>query len=191
MDLYRSTEHYIYSNGRGYRVTSYDTNQVQNASKSHGSGMRLLDKCPLEKQHTESAAKPRLPAPRWHHSHKDLFMIFPLCVDFTSWPPMHDYSFSPPEKGGPFLSSSNSVSPQGPLEVAQVFLNEIPADPKLFRHHNKLRLCFKEFILRWVAVSKRERRINVISAVGWKEIWKCPICRYSVVWSILFESLLK
>uniref|UniRef100_A0A8C7Z2D4 Dedicator of cytokinesis 8 n=1 Tax=Oryzias sinensis TaxID=183150 RepID=A0A8C7Z2D4_9TELE len=35
---------------------------------------------------------------------------------------------------------------QGPLEVAQVFLNEIPADPKLFRHHNKLRLCFKEFI---------------------------------------------
>ncbi|XP_028849736.1 dedicator of cytokinesis protein 8 isoform X2 [Denticeps clupeoides] len=37
---------------------------------------------------------------------------------------------------------------QGPLEVAQVFLNEIPTDPKLFRHHNKLRLCFKEFILR-------------------------------------------
>lgn len=37
---------------------------------------------------------------------------------------------------------------QGPLEVAQVFLNEIPADPKLYRHHNKLRLCFKEFILR-------------------------------------------
>ncbi|KAJ8414036.1 hypothetical protein AAFF_G00066340 [Aldrovandia affinis] len=37
---------------------------------------------------------------------------------------------------------------QGPLEVAQVFLNEIPADPRLFRHHNKLRLCFKEFIMR-------------------------------------------
>ncbi|CAL8249273.1 unnamed protein product [Merluccius merluccius] len=37
---------------------------------------------------------------------------------------------------------------QGPLEVAQVFLNEIPADPKLYRHHNKLRLCFKEFIMR-------------------------------------------
>ncbi|XP_066567304.1 dedicator of cytokinesis protein 8 isoform X2 [Amia ocellicauda] len=37
---------------------------------------------------------------------------------------------------------------QGPLEVAQVFLNEIPGDPKLFRHHNKLRLCFKEFIMR-------------------------------------------
>ncbi|XP_061116717.1 dedicator of cytokinesis protein 8 [Conger conger] len=37
---------------------------------------------------------------------------------------------------------------QGPLEVAQVFLNEIPADPRLFRHHNKLRLCFKEFITR-------------------------------------------
>ncbi|KAB1279725.1 Dedicator of cytokinesis protein 8 [Camelus dromedarius] len=26
---------------------------------------------------------------------------------------------------------------QGPLEVAQVFLAEIPADPKLYRHHNK------------------------------------------------------
>uniref|UniRef100_A0A8C3UR56 Dedicator of cytokinesis 8 n=1 Tax=Catharus ustulatus TaxID=91951 RepID=A0A8C3UR56_CATUS len=37
---------------------------------------------------------------------------------------------------------------QGPLEVAQVFLAEIPADPKLYRHHNKLRLCFKEFIMR-------------------------------------------
>ncbi|KAK2087374.1 Dedicator of cytokinesis protein 6 [Saguinus oedipus] len=33
----------------------------------------------------------------------------------------------------------------GPLEVAQVFLTEIPEDPKLFRHHNKLRLCFKDF----------------------------------------------
>ncbi|KAL7988712.1 hypothetical protein Chor_007631 [Crotalus horridus] len=37
---------------------------------------------------------------------------------------------------------------QGPLEVAQVFLAEIPDDPKLYRHHNKLRLCFKEFIMR-------------------------------------------
>ncbi|KAG8437109.1 hypothetical protein GDO86_007980 [Hymenochirus boettgeri] len=34
---------------------------------------------------------------------------------------------------------------QGPLEVAQVFLSEIPKDPKIFRHHNKLRLCFKDF----------------------------------------------
>ncbi|KAM5232983.1 dedicator of cytokinesis protein 6 isoform 9-T9 [Hipposideros larvatus] len=34
---------------------------------------------------------------------------------------------------------------EGPLEVAQVFLAEIPEDPKLFRHHNKLRLCFKDF----------------------------------------------
>lgn len=39
---------------------------------------------------------------------------------------------------------------KGPLEVAQVFLAEIPADPKLYRHHNKLRLCFKEFIMRSV-----------------------------------------
>ncbi|XP_060701989.1 dedicator of cytokinesis protein 7-like isoform X1 [Hemiscyllium ocellatum] len=37
---------------------------------------------------------------------------------------------------------------QGPLEVAQVFLSEIPDDPKLFRHHNKLRICFKEFLKR-------------------------------------------
>eukprot|EP00063_Salmo_salar_P084948 XP_014059783.1 PREDICTED: dedicator of cytokinesis protein 7-like isoform X7 [Salmo salar] len=34
---------------------------------------------------------------------------------------------------------------QGPLEVAQVFLSDIPDDPKLYRHHNKLRLCFKDF----------------------------------------------
>ncbi|EPY83702.1 hypothetical protein CB1_000538021 [Camelus ferus] len=37
---------------------------------------------------------------------------------------------------------------QGPLEVAQVFLSDIPSDPKLFRHHNKLRLCFKDFTKR-------------------------------------------
>uniref|UniRef100_A0A8C1K6G5 Dedicator of cytokinesis 6 n=1 Tax=Cyprinus carpio TaxID=7962 RepID=A0A8C1K6G5_CYPCA len=37
---------------------------------------------------------------------------------------------------------------QGPLEVAQVFLSEIPEDPKLFRHHNKLRLCFKDLTKR-------------------------------------------
>ncbi|XP_067839366.1 dedicator of cytokinesis protein 8 isoform X2 [Heptranchias perlo] len=37
---------------------------------------------------------------------------------------------------------------QGPLEVAQVFLAEIPENSQLFRHHNKLRLCFKEFIMR-------------------------------------------
>lgn len=37
----------------------------------------------------------------------------------------------------------------GPFEVAQVFLSEIPSDPKLFRHHNKLRLCFKDFTKRY------------------------------------------
>ncbi|KTG34255.1 hypothetical protein cypCar_00008038 [Cyprinus carpio] len=37
---------------------------------------------------------------------------------------------------------------EGPLEVAQVFLSEIPSDPKLYRHHNKLRLCFKDFTKR-------------------------------------------
>lgn len=41
--------------------------------------------------------------------------------------------------------SQGPPTPQGPLEVAQVFLAEIPEDPKLFRHHNKLRLCFKDF----------------------------------------------
>ncbi|XP_006881388.1 PREDICTED: dedicator of cytokinesis protein 8 isoform X1 [Elephantulus edwardii] len=50
---------------------------------------------------------------------------------------------------------------QGPLEVAQVFLAEIPADPKLYRHHNKLRLCFKEFITRCgEAVEKNKRLIG-------------------------------
>ncbi|XP_018426758.1 PREDICTED: dedicator of cytokinesis protein 8 [Nanorana parkeri] len=50
---------------------------------------------------------------------------------------------------------------QGPLEVAQVFLADIPADPKLYRHHNKLRLCFKEFIMRCgEAVEKNKRLIT-------------------------------
>ncbi|XP_053322371.1 dedicator of cytokinesis protein 8 isoform X2 [Spea bombifrons] len=50
---------------------------------------------------------------------------------------------------------------QGPLEVAQVFLAEIPADPKLYRHHNKLRLCFKEFIMRCgEAVDKNKTLIS-------------------------------
>ncbi|XP_044302042.1 dedicator of cytokinesis protein 8 isoform X1 [Varanus komodoensis] len=50
---------------------------------------------------------------------------------------------------------------QGPLEVAQVFLADIPEDPKLYRHHNKLRLCFKEFIMRCgEAVEKNKRLIT-------------------------------
>ncbi|NXO30638.1 DOCK8 protein, partial [Cisticola juncidis] len=50
---------------------------------------------------------------------------------------------------------------QGPLEVAQVFLAEIPADSKLYRHHNKLRLCFKEFIMRCgEAVEKNKHLIT-------------------------------
>ncbi|XP_012497047.1 PREDICTED: dedicator of cytokinesis protein 8 [Propithecus coquereli] len=48
---------------------------------------------------------------------------------------------------------------QGPLEVAQVFLAEIPADPKLYRHHNKLRLCFKEFIMRCGEAVEKNRRL--------------------------------
>ncbi|KAK1801285.1 hypothetical protein P4O66_022961, partial [Electrophorus voltai] len=66
-------------------------------------------------------------------------------------------NFASSQEISPFSSqeSSSNISTMhysdvshGPLEVAQVFLNEIPADPKLYRHHNKLRLCFKEFLLR-------------------------------------------
>ncbi|XP_029468971.1 dedicator of cytokinesis protein 8 isoform X2 [Rhinatrema bivittatum] len=57
--------------------------------------------------------------------------------------------------------SVGAIVNQGPLEVAQVFLAEIPADPKLYRHHNKLRLCFKEFIMRCgEAVEKNKRLIT-------------------------------
>lgn len=37
------------------------------------------------------------------------------------------------------------LSPHRTPWVARVFLAEIPEGPKLFRHHNKLRLCFKDF----------------------------------------------
>ncbi|KAG8130614.1 hypothetical protein E2320_017328 [Naja naja] len=47
----------------------------------------------------------------------------------------------------------------GPLEVAQVFLAEIPDDPKLYRHHNKLRLCFKEFIMRCREALEKNRHL--------------------------------
>lgn len=59
-----------------------------------------------------------------------LFFVFPVCRLVCGCEPVH-------------------VVTQGPLEVAQVFLSEIPEDPKLFRHHNKLRLCFKDFTKRW------------------------------------------
>ncbi|XP_036409300.1 dedicator of cytokinesis protein 7-like [Megalops cyprinoides] len=48
---------------------------------------------------------------------------------------------------------------QGPLEVAQVFLSDIPEDPKLFRHHNKLRLCFKDFSKRCEDALRRNRSL--------------------------------
>ncbi|KAF4021728.1 hypothetical protein G4228_013840, partial [Cervus hanglu yarkandensis] len=50
----------------------------------------------------------------------------------------------------PYIKTRVNVThkEEGPLEVAQVFLSEIPSDPKLFRHHNKLRLCFKDFTKR-------------------------------------------
>ncbi|OBS75940.1 hypothetical protein A6R68_17609, partial [Neotoma lepida] len=50
----------------------------------------------------------------------------------------------------PYIKTRVNVThkEEGPLEVAQVFLSEIPGDPKLFRHHNKLRLCFKDFTKR-------------------------------------------
>lgn len=46
---------------------------------------------------------------------------------------------------------------QGPLEVAQVFLSDIPDDPKLFRHHNKLRLCFKDLTKRCEDALKKNK----------------------------------
>ncbi|XP_043955473.1 dedicator of cytokinesis protein 7-like isoform X5 [Gambusia affinis] len=48
---------------------------------------------------------------------------------------------------------------QGPLEVAQVFLSDIPEDPKLFRHHNKLRLCFKDFTKRCEDALKKNKSL--------------------------------
>ncbi|XP_078054580.1 dedicator of cytokinesis protein 8-like isoform X2 [Mustelus asterias] len=48
---------------------------------------------------------------------------------------------------------------QGPLEVAQVFLSEIPDDPKLFRHHNKLRICFKDFLKRCENALKKNKSL--------------------------------
>ncbi|XP_078411952.1 dedicator of cytokinesis protein 7-like isoform X1 [Cetorhinus maximus] len=48
---------------------------------------------------------------------------------------------------------------QGPLEVAQVFLSEIPDDPKLFRHHNKLRICFKDFLKRCEDALKKNKSL--------------------------------
>uniref|UniRef100_A0A3B3ZCD3 DOCKER domain-containing protein n=1 Tax=Periophthalmus magnuspinnatus TaxID=409849 RepID=A0A3B3ZCD3_9GOBI len=48
---------------------------------------------------------------------------------------------------------------QGPLEVAQVFLSDIPDDPKLFRHHNKLRLCFKDFTKRCEDALKKNKAL--------------------------------
>ncbi|XP_012734020.1 dedicator of cytokinesis protein 7 isoform X2 [Fundulus heteroclitus] len=48
---------------------------------------------------------------------------------------------------------------QGPLEVAQVFLSDIPEDPKLFRHHNKLRLCFKDLTKRCEDALKKNKSL--------------------------------
>ncbi|KAJ8389100.1 hypothetical protein AAFF_G00123060 [Aldrovandia affinis] len=48
---------------------------------------------------------------------------------------------------------------QGPLEVAQVFLSDIPDDPKLFRHHNKLRLSFKDFSKRCEDALRKNRAL--------------------------------
>lgn len=55
---------------------------------------------------------------------------------------------------------------KGPLEVAQVFLSEIPNDPKLFRHHNKLRLCFKDFTKRYGVLSNRLPDAVITTTLG-------------------------
>lgn len=51
---------------------------------------------------------------------------------------------------------------QGPVEVATVFLTEIVegrAAPT--RHHNKLRLCFKDFIKKLVDITQILRKCEV------------------------------
>ncbi|XP_018097532.1 dedicator of cytokinesis protein 6 isoform X3 [Xenopus laevis] len=48
---------------------------------------------------------------------------------------------------------------QGPLEVAQVFLSEIPEDPRLYRLHNKLRLCFRDFTKRCEDALKKNKTL--------------------------------
>ncbi|KAG8441371.1 hypothetical protein GDO86_006923 [Hymenochirus boettgeri] len=48
---------------------------------------------------------------------------------------------------------------QGPLEVAQVFLSEIPKDPRLYRLHNKLRLCFRDFTKRCEDALKKNKTL--------------------------------
>lgn len=122
--------------------------------------LRLYDKRQLEGQHRKRMAIAPVLGCAAASLRQRPIHAFPLCVDFTSWPPMCEafiFSVSAEfsrETSFFFFFSSPPLPPflflQGPLEVAQVFLNEIPADPKLYRHHNKLRLCFKEFILRWV-----------------------------------------
>lgn len=63
---------------------------------------------------------------------------------------------------------------KGPLEVAQVFLSEIPNDPKLFRHHNKLRLCFKDFTKRYGVLSSNCPADAVIAAAADRDMCSNP-----------------
>ena len=49
------------------------------------------------------------------------------------------------------LTVTFSPLKQGPLEVALVFLSEVAEGKQVpTRHHNKLRLCFKDFLKKWV-----------------------------------------
>lgn len=39
---------------------------------------------------------------------------------------------------------------QGPLEIAMVFLSDVCDGKKVAtKHHNRLRLCFKDFLKKW------------------------------------------
>lgn len=45
------------------------------------------------------------------------------------------------------VKNFNLLSLQGPVEVAIVFLKEVIQKPdQITKHHNKLRLCFKDFL---------------------------------------------
>lgn len=104
---------------------------------------------------------------------------------------------------------------KGPLEVAQVFLSEIPNDPKLFRHHNKLRLCFKDFTKRYGVLSSnclpdtfiattsgrslytntglsRERSLHVVTSSVWFQYAAIFLsCPFGSLWYCWFMTSLR
>lgn len=85
--------------------------------------------------------------------------------------------------------------PQGPLEVAQVFLSEIPSDSKLYRHHNKLRLCFKDFTKRYKDKIKRHWSnfifLKLIPRRNASKVFECKITSSFHLLNIRCEDALR